>query len=887
MHEAKVRGERQRSYARWWGFSSFVMALVALGACEGNEATEMPGASLPEPEDAAAEPLRANLRAQFPGQVGEVLRSSPFEADEAGYRRRLPRGAGAGDDLSVALPREGEGAVRFRAPDGFEILVREEGTSGRAFTVDDAVAYPRRGGTALWVAGAGGVEEWLVIEADHAAPGEAIGAWRVDGAEARNDASGIHFFDPAGRARLHVTAPRAFSEGGHPIGVRLALDGATIKLYLEEAPPPGAALLVDPAWTTIAPMNTPRESHAASLLVNGKVLVTGGFSVGDVATKFAELYDPATNLWSFTGSMKDARYAHSSTRLADGRVLVTGGLSSIFGSLAAAETFDPATGTFTPAGVMSITRYSHRAALLANGRVLVTGGANASTELYDPATNAWSAGPAMNYPREAHALVTLASGKVLAIGGAGLSGASLTAEAYDPAMNTWSLTGPLDVAHAYNTAVLLGNGKALTCGNTDSQAFCELYDPATNAWMLTGSLVKGRYAHSMTLLPTGKVLVAGGVGPSSLTSAELYDPSTGAWSTTASLGLARGYHTATLLQNGSVLVAGGDPPNVLYTANAEIYTSTTPIACNGAADCANGLCVDGYCCDSACGGGAANDCQACNVPGAQGLCTPIAAGTTCRAAASACDAPETCNGVATTCPVDAAQPNGTGCNDGNACTQNDTCMSGACSPGSPIVCVPLDACHIAGMCNPMTGVCSNPSKADGSACNDGNACTKTDQCAAGVCTGMAPVECAPLDACHEAGTCNPASGMCSNPAKADGSACDDGSACTKTDQCTAGVCTGMAPVECAPLDACHEAGTCNAMSGMCSNPAKPDGTPCPGGVCVDGACMMDPSGAGGSGGAGGAGGAGGNGGAGGAGGSGGNGGAGGAGGAGGNGGNGG
>ncbi|MDC0746332.1 kelch repeat-containing protein [Polyangium mundeleinium] len=880
MHEPNVRVDRKRSYARWRGFSSLAMALGTLAACGGNEVTEKPGEAFREPEDAAAEPLRTKLRAGFPGQVEEVLRSSPFESDEAGYRRRPPRGVGAWDDLIVALPREGEGAVRFRAADGFELLVREEGTSGRAFTVDDAVAYPRRGGTSLWVAGAGGVEEWLVIEADRAAPGEVLGAWRVDGAEARNDASGVHFFDPAGRARLHVTAPRAFSEGGHPIGVRLALDGATIKLYLEDAPPPGAALLVDPAWTTVAPMNTPRDNHAASLLANGKVLVTGGYSVGDVATKFAELYDPATNLWSFTGSMKDARYAHTSTRLADGRVLVVGGLSSIFGSLAAAETFDPATGTFSPAGVMSIHRYTHRAALLPDGRVLVTGGADASTEIYNPATNGWTAGPVMDDSREAHALVTLASGKVLAIGSAGLSGGSLTAEVYDPATNGWSLTGPLNVPHAYNTAVLLGNGKALTCGNTDSQAFCELYDPATNAWTLTGSMVKGRYALSMTLLPTGKVLVAGGMGPSSLASAELYDPSTGAWSTTASLGLARGYHTATLLQNGSVLVAGGDPPNVLYTTSAEIYTSTTPIACSVPADCANGLCVDGYCCDSACGGGAAGDCQACNVPGAQGICSPIAAGTTCRVAASACDMPETCNGVATTCPVDVALPNGTGCNDGNACTQNDTCMSGSCMPGSPVMCVPLDTCHTAGTCNPASGVCTNPAKADGSACNDGNACTQTDQCAAGVCTGMAPVVCAPLDACHEAGTCNPASGVCTNPAKADGSACNDGNACTQTDQCAGGVCMGMAPVACAPLDACHEAGTCDAASGTCSNPAKPDGMPCAGGVCVAGACAMDPSGSGGSGGAGGNGGSGGMGagGAGGAGGNGGNGGSGGAGG---------
>ena len=59
--------------------------------------------------------------------------------------------------------------------------------------------------------------------------------------------------------------------------------------------------------------------------------------------------------------------------------------------------------------------------------------------------------------------------------------------------------------------------------------------------------------------------------------------------------------------------------------------------------------------------------------------------------------------------------------------------------------------------------CSNPTKADGTPCNDGNACTQTDTCQAGTCTGANPVTCAAPDQCHDAGTCNPATGVCSNP----------------------------------------------------------------------------------------------------------------------------
>jgi hypothetical protein len=78
---------------------------------------------------------------------------------------------------------------------------------------------------------------------------------------------------------------------------------------------------------------------------------------------------------------------------------------------------------------------------------------------------------------------------------------------------------------------------------------------------------------------------------------------------------------------------------------------------------------------------------------------------------------------------------------------------------------------------------------DGTACNDGNPCTQTDTCQGGVCTGS-PVVCAPLDQCHTAGTCSPATGLCSNPAAPDGTSCDDGNACTTGTTCTAGVCGG-------------------------------------------------------------------------------------------------
>jgi hypothetical protein len=137
-------------------------------------------------------------------------------------------------------------------------------------------------------------------------------------------------------------------------------------------------------------------------------------------------------------------------------------------------------------------------------------------------------------------------------------------------------------------------------------------------------------------------------------------------------------------------------------------------------------------------------------------------------------------------------PNTVACNDANACTQGDLCQAGSCVGGSPVTCPAADECHDPGMCDPDTGTCSGGEKPDGTACNDGDLCTSTDICQAGICAGGTPIVCVPLDQCHDAGSCDPGTGSCSNPPKADGASCTDGSACTQTDICQDGACTGTA-----------------------------------------------------------------------------------------------
>jgi uncharacterized repeat protein (TIGR02543 family) len=334
-------------------------------------------------------------------------------------------------------------------------------------------------------------------------------------------------------------------------------------------------------FVTIGSMATARYCHTATLLADGKLLVAGGFifdGSGSNVTS-AELYDPATGLWSTTGSMNNARYNHTATLLANGKVLVVGGYSGN-SSLTSAELYDPSTGLWSMTGSLATGRYAHTATLLANGKVLVAGGkeggsALSSTELYDPVAETWIRAGSMSCARSYYTATLLANGKVLVAGGEGISYAGLSsAELYDPATGLWSATSSMATVRSGHTATLLANGKVLVAGGYDgnsSLTSAQLYDSTTGLWNMAGSLVNARNSHTATLLTNGKVLVAGGrIGIDNLSSTELFDPATGLWSSTGSLATARRVHVATLLANGKVLVTGGFGNNG-YLSSAELY----------------------------------------------------------------------------------------------------------------------------------------------------------------------------------------------------------------------------------------------------------------------------------------------------------------------------
>ena len=338
-------------------------------------------------------------------------------------------------------------------------------------------------------------------------------------------------------------------------------------------------------WTPTGIMAGSRDSHTATLLTNGKVLIPGLFNTA------AELYDPSADTFGLTGTML---FAHgegaTANRLPDGRVLIVGGN----GARTAAEIYDPAAETFSATRSLNARHDFHTATLLLDGRVLIAGGNGQESgntwstniaEIYDPITNTFSLTGSLNSPRTGAAAALLPDGRVLIAAGCNAQNGSAkapvpSAELYNPATGTFSpTTGSISPAAGgqvlwWAGAPVLPNGKVLIVGWGTRSA--ELFNPSTGTFSATGSMAAARAANTATLLANGQVLVAGGWsglgGSHTLSSAELYDPVSGTFTPATSMNEARQQHTATLLLDGRVLVVAGYNSTHGFLASAELYT---------------------------------------------------------------------------------------------------------------------------------------------------------------------------------------------------------------------------------------------------------------------------------------------------------------------------
>jgi len=159
--------------------------------------------------------------------------------------------------------------------------------------------------------------------------------------------------------------------------VAAALTDGTVLFAGGYAPEGGyssGAELYDPSSGSFRPtgnMTTDRQYHTATLLPDGTVLIAGGetSSVSNPFSRTAEIYDPTTGTFVRTGDMTDAHYEHTATLLLDGRVLLTGGYTGYSGS-ASAEVYIPS--VLMPIPVVGAVRFD---------RMVVPAGSSFSVDL--------------------------------------------------------------------------------------------------------------------------------------------------------------------------------------------------------------------------------------------------------------------------------------------------------------------------------------------------------------------------------------------------------------------------------------------------------------------------------------------------------------------------
>ena len=483
-------------------------------------------------------------------------------------------------------------------------------------------------------------------------------------------------------------------------------------------------------WTDANMTNAPENQGSAAVWTGTSLIVWGGGSPASGAVSIGGRYDPAADTWTPTSTNRaPATGGHDLGRV--GALWTPVGMLTWgqYGTPTGVDRYDPTldvwisvdapvsgqaictgpeviwwnqtswsrldlqTGTWRPASTNNAP--GSGATVWTGTRMLVWTGTDGGR--YDPVSDTWL--PISTAGAASGGSVVWTGGRMVVWDNTGNTGGR-----YDPTNNNWSPMSALGAPSVSDGFSVVSTNQEMIVwgGYTNAGA---RYDPTTDIWRLTSLTGAPSPRRWHGAVWTGREMVVWGgedVDNFVVGTGGRYDPVNDRWTGVSVDGAPAARVSHSLVWTGQVvLVWGGD----IYPDNAAPLNVGGRLFLGQIYDNDG----DGY---SVCEGDC-DDTHASVHPGAS----------------------EICNGMDDNCDGQVDEGGNALCDDGNACTVGEACEGGTCRSGVPVVCVPLDQCHLTGTCNPASGTCSNPAKPNGSACNDGNLCTTGDVCTSGSCGG--------------------------------------------------------------------------------------------------------------------------------------------------------
>ncbi len=267
----------------------------------------------------------------------------------------------------------------------------------------------------------------------------------------------------------------------------------------------------DGAWSDAATLLEPLQEHA-TVTLDGRVIVIGGFQPPVTTVRRVEAYDPSTDAWSELPDLPE-KVHHAQAAVLDGSIYVLGVLEGLtMSALAVSWVLDPGADAWAELTVLPEgTERGGGAAVALDGRVHVVGGLRSGTAVaehhaYDPETDRWEALASMDEVRD-HLGAAVIAGRLYAVGGrdAAIDDHTDTLARYDPTTDAWQDLAPMPTPRG-GLAVAAAGGRLYAFGgegnpDVDSGVFsqAEVYDPTFDTW------------HSLDDMPTPRHGLGAGV----------------------------------------------------------------------------------------------------------------------------------------------------------------------------------------------------------------------------------------------------------------------------------------------------------------------------------------------------------------------------------------